>query len=656
MCGIAGIFHFDHPGPVRKEILSRMLVRIQHRGPDESGIYLGRNIGLGHVRLSILDLKTGKQPMSDEAGNYWIVFNGEIFNYIELRDDLLKKGHRFRTTSDTEVLLHLYMEYGEKCLEKLNGQFAFAIWDKKKQELFLARDRVGIRPLYYTVLNGTFIFGSEIKAILEYPEFHPEISPRALKQIFTFWAPLSPLTIFKNIREVKPGNFLKVDYRNIRENPYWELSFPPQGYEKHNSLRNMVEELDYLYKDAVKLRLRADVPVGAYLSGGIDSSITTAYIKDVFPDNLRTFSIGFTDKEFDESNYQKIVIEHLQTKHSGVQCSSGDIADIYPEVIWHSETPLLRTSPAPMYFLSKSVRENHYKVVITGEGADEMFAGYNIFKEMTIRRFWARQPASRLRPLLLKKLYPYIPQLNRNPGVLKLFFGYKLSETGSPFYSHLLRWHNTSRLTNFFSADLRKQTDDYDPVADLGHQLPEGFAKWSDLAKAQWLEVNIFMSEYLLSSQGDRMAMANSVEGRYPFLDHRIMEFAAELPPDMKLHGLTEKFLLKKMMKGKLPDVIVNRPKQAYRAPIASTFAEYDPPYLQELLSPEKIRETGIFDPETTSLLIKKMSSGNTSSEMDNMALTGIISTQLIHEMFIKNKRDLTAESPRNCSVIIDND
>ncbi len=348
MCGIAGIFHFNHSQKNDRDILGRMLVRIAHRGPDESGIYLGRNISLGHVRLSILDLQTGKQPMSDESGNFWIVFNGEIFNYIELRDELTKKGHRFRTTSDTEVLLHLYMEYGEKCLEKLNGQFAFAIWDKRKQELFLARDRVGIRPLYYSLIHDTFVFGSEIKALLEYPELKPEISPHTLKQIFTFWAPLPPHTIFKNIRELPPGHFMHVRNKEIRINRYWDLTFPDAGKEVNISMEEAVEELDHLYKDAVRLRMRADVPVGAYLSGGIDSSITTAYIREIFPDNLRTFSIGFKDKEFDESEYQRLVIDHLKTKHSGIKCSSEEIADIYPNVVWHTETPLLRTSPAPM--------------------------------------------------------------------------------------------------------------------------------------------------------------------------------------------------------------------------------------------------------------------------------------------------------------------
>lgn len=655
MCGITGIFQYKSSCQADPNILKNMLSRIQHRGPDESGIYLNKGIGLGHVRLSILDLETGSQPMSDDEGYFWIVFNGEIFNYIELRDELLAKGYRFRTTSDTEVLLSLYKEYGEKCLQKLNGQFAFAIWNKQKEVLFLARDRIGIRPLYYTAIGDTFIFGSEIKAILEYPEVNPKISPYALNQIFTFWSTLQSRTIFKNINKIPAGHYMIVSKKGLAIRPYWSLTFPVEGEETKISLEDATGQLDQLYKNAVMLRLRSDVPVGAYLSGGIDSSITTAYIRDLFPDIFRSFSIGFSDTEFDETSYQQMMIQYLNTKNSSITCNPEEIADFFPEVIWHTETPVLRTSPVPMYLLSQHVRKNNYKVVITGEGADEMFAGYNIFKEMLIRRFWARQPKSKIRPLLLRKLYPYIPQLNQRPGVLNFFYGYRLTDTDSPFYSHLLRWHNTSRLNRFLSGDFRAELTGYDPVQELLETIPESFHQWSALSKAQWLEVNMFMSEYLLSSQGDRMAMAHSVEGRYPFLDHRIIEFAATLPPDYKLKGLEEKYLLKKMMKGKLPDLIVDRSKQAYRAPITSTFVSNTPDYLEEIFSPRNIEEAGIFDPATTKMLFEKIALNKPFSEMDNMALTGIISSQLLYREFIRDKEKKPKSDVKGCKIITDN-
>ena len=653
MCGIAGIYNFGNKKPVGLDNIKNMLGRIKHRGPDESGVFLGNGIGLGNVRLSIIDLQTGQQPISNSDGTLWIVFNGEIFNYIELKEELVKKGHIFQTNSDTEVVVHLYEEYGHECLQKLNGQFAIAIWNTKKKELFLARDRVGIRPLFYTKVNNTFVFASEIKAIIEHPEVNPTISPESLSQIFTFWTTLSPNTAFQEIFELPPGFFMLVNSSTQITRSYWELPFPASDQVRNIKLEDAINEFHELFYDAVRIRLRADVPVGAYLSGGIDSSITTAYINSVFPDILRTFSIGFTEKEFDESSFQKMAVDYLKTNHTGIKCSPEEIAKEFPKVVWHSEIPLLRTAPTPMYLLSRSVRENNYKVVITGEGADEMLAGYNIFKESMIRRFWSRQPNSKYRPLLLQKLYPYLPQMKKaNSNLLKFFFGYKLTETDSPFYSHLLRWNNTSRIKYYFSDYYKESTKDYNPAFELEERLPKDFKKMDPLSKAQWLESSIFMSGYLLSSQGDRMSMANSVEGRYPFLDHRIIEFCSKLPSEFKLNGLTEKYLLKKMMRGRLPDQIIDRPKQAYRAPIRSSFILNAPEYLNEILSKKQLKETGIFNPDSVHRLLENMKSGNQVSEVDNMALTAIISTQLLDKQFVQNEKPLIESELANCKVI----
>ncbi len=652
MCGIAGFLRKEDQ-PDGKVILKNMLYRLKHRGPDECGLYVKNNIYLGHTRLSIIDIVAGQQPMSNSDGTLWITYNGEIFNYIELREELTSKGYKFRTHSDTEVLLLLFEEYGNACLQKLNGQFAFAIWDNRKQELFLARDRVGIRPLFYTDDPAHFVFSSEIKAILEYPGVEPEISIEGLSEVFTFWAPLSPNTVFKNIFELPPGHYMTVNRKGVSIRSYWTLDMPEQGKERQLKLEEAIEEFDDLFRDAVKIRMRADVPVGAYLSGGIDSSITTAYIKEIFPDLLHTFSIGFSEKEFDESAYQRMAVGYLKTDHESVFCNSSDISEIFPEIIWHTETPVLRTAPAPMFLLSRNVRANNYKVVITGEGADEMLAGYNIFKEQRIRRFWAKQPKSRIRPLLLQKLYPYLAQMKGiNPAMLKFFFGYKLSETDSPFYSHLLRWNNTSRIRNYLSGEVKEIVRDYDPLERLGKKLPGNFDRLDPLSKAQWLEATVFMSDYLLSSQGDRMAMGNSVEGRYPFLDHRIIEFSASLPPGFKLHGLKEKYILKKLMKGKLPDQIIDRPKQAYRAPIKSSFISHDPGYIEDLLTKDSINNAGLFHYPSVEKLLKNMRSGKNISEMDNMALTGIISTQLLHKQFVKGDKPEIKNAAGVCRIV----
>lgn len=637
MCGIAGFFQFNEDVVVKKHTLRKMLTRIRHRGPDQSGIYISENASLGSVRLSIIDLSTGTMPLSTTDESLWIVFNGEIFNYIELREELITKGHTFKTTSDTEVIVHAYEEYGPEFLNKLNGQFAIAIWDKNKKELFLARDRVGIRPLYYTEAGESFVFGSEIKAITEFPGVNPTISPKALAEYYTFWTSLSPATAFDGIFEVPPGTYMKINEQGHTSVTYWELPISkPEDY-KYINLEEASAKFEEIFEDAVKLRLRADVQVAAYLSGGIDSSVTTSFIKDISPNKLRTFSLGFTEKDYDESSFQNIASKYFNTEHSSIMCGPQDISKNFESVIWHSEAPLLRTAPTPMSLLAKSVRDKNIKVVITGEGADELLGGYNIFKEVKIRHFWAKDPNSKYRPLLLKNLYPYLPQIkNATSNVLKMFFGYKLSETKSPIYSHLLRWNNTSRIKNYLSTEFREAIKGYDPIADFEKKLEPKLNGYDYLTKAQFIELKIFMSGYLLSSQGDRMGMANSIEGRYPFLDHRVIEFCMSLHPDLKLNGLNEKYLLKKMMNNRLPKQILNRPKQAYRAPIRSTFISEDlPQHLKTMLSEEKIKEFNIFNAKHVESLLIKMTKKGQVSEIDNMAITAILSTQILHDLFV---------------------
>ncbi len=371
---------------------------------------------------------------------------------------------------------------------------------------------------------------------------------------------------------------------------------------------------------------------------------------------LQTFSIGFEEKDFDESSYQNLASKYFNTKHTSFKISSDEIAENFPEVIWHSEMPLLRTSPVPMFALSKRVREKNIKVVITGEGADELLAGYNIFKEAKIRQFWAKQPKSKFRPLLLKKLYPYIPQIsNANSQMLRFFFGFKLNETQSPIYSHLLRWNNGNHIKKYFSADIKNSLADYDPVSELSQQLNEKFKGYDSLSKAQWLEMNIFMSGYLLSAQGDRMGMANSIEGRYPFLDHRLIEFCTKLNPEYKLKGLDEKYLMKKMAEGKIPNEILNRSKQAYRAPIKSSFiSEQAPAYVKDVFNETQIKEIGFFDATAAKKLYDKFTSGKTISEVDNMALTAILSSSLLSELFEKNKGKTKSKNYSKCVIIND--
>ena len=642
MCGIAGFISRQN-----KEnsigILERMLTRIRHRGPDESGVYICDGFGMGSVRLSIQDIVSGGMPIQSQSGNLWIVFNGEVFNFIELRQELVGKGYVFKTTGDTEVIVNLYEEYGTDFLKKLNGQFAIAIWDRSRKELLLARDRVGIRPLYYSRMGSDFVFGSEIKAFMEFPDFHFKISQRAISQYFTFWTTIDNESIFEDIFEVAPGSYMKINKDGITSEPYWELPVNDDSAPANQKqLATVSEELDALLEDSVRLRLRADVPVAAYLSGGLDSTITTGYIHKLSKENLNTFSIGFEHDEFDESNYQLIASDYFDTRHTSVRIKNTDISDRFEQTIWHAEAPLLRTSPVPMLNLSGAVRDNNIKVVITGEGADELFGGYNIFKEAKIRHFWSKDPESRIRPLLLKRLYPYLPLFNEaNTTALRMFFGYKLLETDSPIYSHLIRWNNTSRLKNYFSQDFKSESSSYDPVSHFLNILGDRLDASDYLGKASHIEIKLFLSGYLLSSQGDRVSMANSVEGRYPFLDHRIIEFAMGMPSDFKLKGLNEKYILKRMSRGRIPESILHRSKQAYRAPIDQIFFNdsHRESRFTELLSESRLKQFEMFDPQLVKKLIFKFQNGVRTTETERMGLIGILSAQVLNDLFIKRSK-----------------
>lgn len=646
MCGIAGTFSLAETRRVREEDIRQMLSMIRHRGPDQFGIYLDEYIGLGSARLSIIDLGNGQQPISNEDGTLWIVFNGEVFNYLELRPELEARGHIFTTDTDTEVILHLYEESGPDCLRKLNGQFAIAIWDTRSKTLFLARDRLGVRPLFYTVADGQILFGSEIKALLANHRVKAEIDPVALDQIFTFWSTISPRTAFKDIVEIPPGHYLRACRGRITLHRYWEIAFPAD-HGRDSSCPTRREEQEYvsefrdLLVDAARIRLRADVPVGAYLSGGLDSSTIAAIVRNYGGGRLETFSIAFADAQFDESEFQLRMADFLGTKHQVAFTTHADIGNVFPEVIWHTETPIMRTSPAPMFLLSKLVRDRKFKVVLTGEGADEFLAGYDIFKEAKVRRFWARQPESEWRPALFKRLYPDIAGLSKS-GVafLSAFFGEGLEDTTAPDYSHAVRWRNNRRTRRFFSDEVTRAVEEDTGGLVRAVAVPEEFKRWGPLQKGQYLESTIFLSQYLLSSQGDRMAMAHSVEGRYPFLDYRVVEFCNRLPARFKLRGLTEKYLLKTVSRQWLPKEVWQRPKRPYRAPIHRSFLNPETAgYYKELLSPREIRDAGFFKPAAVAQLIRKIEARGPVGETDDMALAGIVSTQLVHRQFVSRFR-----------------
>lgn len=650
MCGIAGIvgLRAGATSP-RREALARMASALFHRGPDEFGIYRDDRAGLAHSRLSIIDLSTGQQPMADESGKTWIVFNGEIFNYVELREELIARGYRFRTQSDTEVIVHAYQAWGDAAFERMNGQWAVAIWDSNAQRLVLARDRVGICPLHICEHAGHLYFASEVKAIFAAnAEIPRAFDPIGISQTFTYWTIVPPQGVFHGVTELEPGHVRTYENGTVRDCAYWIPRYPIVGDARsqfQGSLEDAVNEVRSALEKATSLRmLRADVSVGSYLSGGLDSSLVAAMGRRFAGDRFQTFSLRFEDAEYDETEYQRLMVKGLGSEHHEVVVSRSDIANVFPEVIYHAERPILRTAPAPLFLLSKLVRDHGVKVVLTGEGADEMFAGYDIFREGKVRRFWGRQPESTWRPRLLERLYPY---LARSPvsqrAMARQFFGRNIAAYRTPGFAHDTRWHTTGALKRLLSKDIQAVTAGRDVTTDFLEGLHVDFAQWSALAQDQHIEIRTLLSGYLLSSQGDRMLLGNSVEGRFPFLDKDVVALADSLPASYKLRVLDEKHVVKRAAANIVPREIIARKKQPYRAPDALSFvARNAPDYIDAVLSESALRDANIFDPQAVVQLMRKCRTRGDGqfSNTDNMALVGVLSTQLLHQQFIANRPD----------------
>ncbi|HHJ13950.1 MAG TPA: asparagine synthase (glutamine-hydrolyzing) [Gammaproteobacteria bacterium] len=637
MCGIAGIIGREAGGRFGDASLARMVRLLHHRGPDHEGVYRGEGVLLGHARLSIIDLEGGDQPVRNEDGRIQVVFNGEIFNYIELREELIRCGHHFYTHSDTEVIVHAYEEYGDEFARHLNGQFAIALWDDARRRLLMLRDRPGIVPFFYTRRGATLLFASEVKALLAGLGESARLDGNGLDQLFTFWSPVSPRTLFEGVRELPPGHMAVFEGGRLDVRAWWRWDYPVDGDYLQDSEEALAARLHDLLVEATRIRLRSDVPVGAYLSGGLDSSVLVSLIHHYGGVPLRTFSIGFEDEKLDEGRYQRELIEHLSAEHSSVQCRHQDIAAGFRDTIWHTESSILRTAPVPMGILSGLVREQGYRVVLTGEGSDEVLGGYDIFKEAKIRRFWAMQPDSAFRASLLRRLYPYLDLSGgRGLGYVKNFFGTGLDQPDLPWFSHIPRWETTARIKTFYADDFAAALDD--PMQAMQETLPGDIGQWHPFNRAQHIEARSLMGGYLLCSQGDRMLMKHSVEGRFPFLDHRVIEFARRLPPRLKMKVLNEKYLLKRAMRRYLPHSIVARYKQPYRAPDIPAFfsGATAPEWVEDALAEDALRRAGCFDPGRVAMLLRKIRRGRAIGYKDNMALVGILSTQLWHRLFVE--------------------
>jgi asparagine synthase (glutamine-hydrolysing) len=636
MCGVCGIVSYD--GPPDLTLLRRMMGRLRHRGPDGNGYFRDWRAALGHTRLAIIDTSGGAQPLCNEDGTVWVTFNGEIFNYIELREELQHRRHVFRTASDTEVIAHAWEEWGEECFSRFNGQWVIALWDRRAERLVLSRDRLGVRPLFFARRPTGLLFASEVKSLFADPSVERAFDPAGLDQTFTYWSPVAPRTVFRGIEQLEPGYYAILDRDGFKKAPYWRISFPERGHELTQDARENAGALRERIVEATRLRfLRSDVPVGAYLSGGLDSSVTAAVIACYTDAPLRTFSLRFSDSEFDEGQYQKKMSAMLGTQHQDIMVRSSDIAAVFPEVIWHTETPILRAAPAPLFLLSKLVRDNGYKVVVTGEGADEVLAGYDLFREARVRLFWSRDRESAKRTRAAELLYPWMARSpGRMPAFARSFFGRHL-DPDDPALSHRPRWDSTSVIKNMLSGDLRHETGRAG-AEDLIATMPPDSKDWDPLSRAQWLEMTTLLAGYILASQGDRMLMANSVEGRFPFLDRDVVDFANALPARHKLFGLEEKYLLKRAFADLVPEDIRQRPKQPYRAPDAASFFAPDrPAWFEAVMAERAIAAAGVFEPSLVTGLMAKCerTGGENMSNTDNMRVLAVVSTQLTHEYFI---------------------
>jgi asparagine synthase (glutamine-hydrolysing) len=638
MCGLTGIYAGVERRPATSLLLG-MAGELRHRGPDGTGLLLDGRVGIAAARLAIVDPEGGDQPLPDQTGRFWAMQNGEIYNYVELRSELQELGHRFATGSDTEVIAHAFQEWGADCLRRFNGDFALAVWDRKRRELFLARDRFGVRPLFLAEYGGDFCFASEGKALLRHPAAPREIDAVGVVDRFTLWSTLPDHSAFKGIRELPSAHYAVIGPEGrIRETRWWDLEFAPEPRDDDQAF----QELEALLVDATRIRLRADVPVGAYLSGGLDSSVVAAIASRDLDGGLSAFGVGFANARFDESAAQERIARELGVNFQRSVADNHTIGQLLPRAVELGETPLLRTAPAPLLLLSAAVREAGLRVVLTGEGADELFAGYDIFREDKVRRFWAREPSSDLRPLLFQRLNQFLSaDTARARGFLPSFYRRGLLDLSDPLYSHRLRFANSARCLQLLNPSLLETVGrETDPSERLRRRLPEGFGQMSPLSKAQYVEIATFLEGYILHAQGDRMLMGNSIEGRFPYLDHRVAEFAACLPDRLRLRGLEEKYALRAATVRYLPPEIRARRKQPYRAPIGQALmGPHAPEYVRELLAHKQIDDAGLLDPRAVARLLQKFERAKAVSETDEMGLVGVVSLMLLHERFISTPR-----------------
>jgi asparagine synthase (glutamine-hydrolysing) len=616
MCGFAGYLDLRGERPADARLLRRMSDRLVHRGPDSSGYFTDGSAGLAFRRLSIIDLAGGDQPIYSEDGSLVLVCNGEIYNYKELRAGLEKKGHRFSTETDVEVLVHLYEDEGARLLERLNGQFAFAIYDRRRRELFLARDQFGVCPLYYALTDDVLLFGSEIKALLAHPLAPREVDLTALDQVLSFPGIVSPRTIFRGVESLPAGHCLTARDGDLRVAEYWDLDYPREGEADDARPESYyVERLAELLARSVKYRLQADVPVGFYLSGGLDSSLIAALTREVSPAQARhSFSIGFTDREISESAYQRLMARHVGSEHHEIIFDWSEIEGRLPRMVEHCESPVKESFNTCSLALSESARRAGVKVVLAGEGADELFAGYMgyRFDQSGMRGARGADLEAALEDEIRERLW----------GSRDIF--YEVDQ-------HPLREVKSA----LYSAGVAERFADFECV-NFAVVNRERLRGRHFIHQRSYLDFKLRLADHLLTEHGDRMVMANSVEGRYPFLDIELVEFARTVPPGLKLNGFSEKYLVKRVAEGRVPERIVRREKFGFRAPGSPYLLGQRVEWIEDQLAHERVRRQGYFNPETVERLKARYSRPgfalNPHTESDLLML--VLTFNLLLELF----------------------
>ena len=640
MCGIAGIVDFANVAPVDIGILRQMCTAMVHRGPDDEGIYSQGQAGLAMRRLSIIDLKNGHQPLSNEDGTVWVVFNGEIYNHLILRKELVARGHVFRTRSDTETIVHLYEEFGRDCVQQLRGMFAFAVWDARRQRLFAARDRLGIKPFYYRYTPDTFLFGSEIKVILAHPDVTPKLERSMLPEYLAFGYLSGPVTFFAGIQKLLPGHWLEVEGGKLHVEPYWDL--PPSPDDIPQSEAYYVQRYRDLLEEAVSSHLMSDVPLGVFLSGGLDSSAVAALMTKIRRDPVETFSVGYTESRYSELPYARAVAEHLKSLHHEVLVGWQDFFDALPRLIWHEDEPIAWPSSVSLYFVARLARER-VTVVLTGEGSDETLAGYARYaltlKNAAFDRYYRRLVPGPLRSWV-RRLISESPLIGADlRRKLEHTFLGKDGESWTSLYidsflSAFSEEDQDALLTERFSAEIRP-----------GAAYRDVLAYWKNsrgdlLQRLLYMDIKTYLVELLMKQ--DNMSMAASIESRVPFLDHPLVEFATGIPRRLQLRGLAGKRILKRAMEDLLPHSIIYRRKLGFPTPWSGWLAGPQLEVVRDLLLEPRCSSRGLFRREALERLFAEH---RTRHRDHNERIWRLLNLELWFRVFLEGESHSTGPS-----------